>query len=227
MRKRDYRGFWKFIPQLATLATIGFLFTGSTLLSESNDQAFNWYRVLDAYDAYVDYPSVSNGKTLLAALPMDRPSDTIGDGERVLKHIYSADNYPILHEEAISGDRTAMEIHFRLLNVGDGIYNESVEATLGWLVRDQPELFLELLASHKNTKHVRTYGYPVAFVGLGHNTHPRSAIYVLEKRIEALEAVKDPRYKEIKETCVKQIREAIKQLPEIGSLNVWIGAEKK
>jgi len=175
-----------------------------------DEQVLHWDRVLKAYDTYVDYPSPDNAKALLAALPADSINKESGDGNAALKHMFSSDNYPILLEEAWCADRVAIEILFRLLNICDGLYTENVETTLGWVVRDQPLLFLEMLLAYKDTYHVRmAQEYPVSFIGIGHNLHPKAAIYILEKRIEALETVKDPKYAEIKEACIKQLRRAI------------------
>lgn len=172
-------------------------------------QVLQWDRILDAYDRCIDYPSYDNAKALLAALPVDRLNEQRGDPDMVLLHMFSGDGYPILYEEAISGDRIAIEIHFRLLNITDGLYSEIVETTLGWLARDQPLVFLEILMTYKDTRHMKWHGYPVSFIGSGHNTHPRAALFILEKRIAALESVMDQKYAEIKEACIKQLRSAI------------------
>jgi len=127
------------------------------------------------------------------------------------RHIFGED-YIILYEEAVAGDRTAVEIFFRLLNISDGGTLELVQADLGLIVRLYPKLFLEILSRYKDTKHVKTHGYPVWFVGSGHNMHPRAAKYILKKRMEALSTVDKPEYKELRDTCLKTIEEIIKKI---------------
>lgn|GEM_PF-1120217 len=173
------------------------------------EQVFYWDELLKVYDAYVDYPSPENAKALLDALPADTPLEEIGDARRGLRHIFSSDNYPVLYEEAVCGDGTAIEIYFRLLNITDGFYSEVVMSTLGLFVRVQPQLFLELLSVYKNTKHIKWHGYPVSFVGTGHNIHMKARVHILEKRVEALETVKDPKFTELNEDCIKELRARI------------------
>lgn len=173
------------------------------------DQLLNWDRIMEAYSVYVDLPTPDNAKCFLNLLPEDRPDQGLGDPRKALKYIFSADNIPVLYEEAISGENRAVEILFRLLFISDGYYKETVESTLGWLARDMPGLFLEILARYKDTKPMKEFGYPVSFIGTGHNVHPKAARYVLEKRLIALDSVKDPKYEKIKSDCIKQLREAI------------------
>jgi len=198
-----------FFILITFLGVTGSIFAGGLPQIARVEQVLNWDRVLAAYDAYIDYPSPDNAKALLAALPTDRQYAAIGDEGRAIKYIFSIDNFPILSEEAISGDRIAIEIYFRLLNVADGYYSGLLLSTLGWFARVQPQLFLEILTAYKDTRDIKAHGYPVSFIGDGHNVHRKAAIYILEKRIEALETVKDPKYEEIKEACIKQLREKI------------------
>ena len=182
-----------------------------------DNQVLHWDTVLKAYDTYVDYPSLDNAKALLAVLPADRLDKESGNAGDALEHIFSLNSYPVLLEEALSGERVVIEIFFRLLNISDGLYAENVLSELGWVARNHPLLFLEILLAYKDTRNMRNMlGYPVDFVGAGHNMHPKAAIYILGKRIEALETVKDPKYEKIKEACIRQLRFAIKQVSEIG-----------
>jgi hypothetical protein len=200
-----------FFILITFLGVTGNIFAGGLPQIARVEQVLNWDKALAAYNAYVDYPSPDNAKALLAALPTDRLYAAIGDKNRAIKNIFSIDAFPILSEEAFSGDRIVIEIYFRLLNVADGYYTELVLSTLGRVARNQPQLFLELLVTYKDARNIKIHGYPVSFVGDGHNVHPEAARYILEKRIEALETVKDPKYAEIKEACIKQLREAINQ----------------
>jgi hypothetical protein len=191
---------------------MGNLFTGGLSQLARGAQVFNWDKAMVAYDAYIDYPSRDNAKALLAALPMDRPDEESGDRWRALEHIFSADSYPILYEETTSGDRISIEILFRLLNVTDGHYTELILSTLGWIVRNRPQVFLEVLTLYKDSGSVRKHGYPLSFSGPGYNMHKRAYRYHLERSIEALETVRDQKYATIKEACINRLRQAIKSL---------------
>lgn len=173
------------------------------------DKVHTWEEVLSAYDAYVANPTSDNAQILLKALPEEWPSRIIGNSRRAWEHIQSMDYFPVLYEEFISGQRTAVEIFFRLLNVADGIYMQILLTNLGWLARDKPQIFLDVLLAYQDASQVKTFGYAASFIGMGHNIHPRAALHVLEKRMEALRTVEDPKYNGIKGKCLKAIHEAM------------------
>jgi hypothetical protein len=174
-------------------------------------QAFSWANAIEAYDKYIDYPIPENAKSLLAALPMDISYGQIGNAGRERKHIFSADNFPVLHFEALSGDSLAVEILFRLLNVTDAAYAETVEATLGTVLRFHPKVFLDVCLIYENAKVIKTWGFPATFTGQGYFEHPKAARVILEKRIEALEGVTDSKYAIIKDACIRAPVDSIKR----------------
>jgi hypothetical protein len=171
---------------------------------------FSWEDLRAAYDAYIDCPSHENAKALLATLPIKRPEETIGDAELTQKHILLEANVAVLDNEVLAGDRLAVEIMFRFLNITDGLCKEIVETELAGLVRSMPQLFLEVLSAYKDLEHIKKWGPPVDFVGIGYESHPMAVRHVYQKRIEALESVKDPKYSKIREECIQKLREAIK-----------------
>lgn len=194
------------------LGVSGTSMEGRSAQKEIPGQIFHWDRILSAYDAYIEDPSQENAKGLIGALPSDRPREISGNAESALRHIFSIDDYPVLLEEAISGVREAVEVLFRFINITDGLYLENVESQLGLILRNHPRLFLELLNNHKDIKHIRTWGYPVDFIGAGHNMHRKAALNTLEKRIEALETVEDSDLRILRDACLVQLRRTIKRV---------------
>lgn len=172
-------------------------------------EALDWDSILGTYNAYLNYPSQANAMALLASLPRDRPNEIRGSTERAFRIFLSGDNDPILFQEAISGDRTAIEIYFRLLNLADGYYLDIVNITMGFLVRFQPKLFLENLLKYRDTHSIKTHGYPILATGPGYNTHKGAWEYVLGRRIAALEGVNGKKYSTIKAECIELIRKTI------------------
>jgi hypothetical protein len=183
---------------------------GASFLDMQATRVLDWKTVEKAYGGFVNCPSQENAKALLAALPQDKTDKMIGNAEHALGLIFSSENFPILYGEAIAGERTSVEIYFRLLNVSDGFGLELVLSTLGDIARNYPHLFLEILSQYQDIESIKTQGLPVSFVGGGYDVHPRAAIYIQEKRIEALENVNDPKYKKIRDACVRDLRAAIK-----------------
>jgi hypothetical protein len=187
------------------------LAAGGFPLTTRSRQVFNWGDAKAAYDVYINCPSHENAKALLAALPVKRPEETIGDAELTQLHIFGGANFPVLSAEVCAGDRLAVEIMFRLLNVTDGACSDTAEAMLAGLVRSKPQLFLEVLSTYKDLEHIKQFGYPVDFIGEGYQSHPNALRHEYEKRIEALESVKDPTYSKIKEGCIQKLRESIRR----------------
>ena len=183
---------------------------GTVYQVEQTDLVLHWDKILISYNKYIDFPSQENAEELLASLPIDAPDKRIGDAEVVLKEIFSAESYVILAQEAHSGDRIAVEIYFRMLNITDGLYAENIESGLGFIVRNHPRLFLEMLMKYKHNRRLRSGGYPVSFIGIGHNMHARAAIHILQKRIDAIRSVKDLKYTDLKIDCIQQLRDAMK-----------------
>lgn len=173
-------------------------------------QMLDWKKVLIVYDAYVDDPIKKNAVNLLNALPKDRINEAIGDTEAAMRYIFSPDNYPVLYEEAISGDKIAIEILFRLLNIADGGYLELLENNLGWIARDKPRLFLETAKLYENTVHAKRFGCPASFVG-GEIMHLGAVTHILKKRLEALQSIRDPELAEIRDACIMKIKKALEK----------------
>ncbi len=164
---------------------------GLALQQATVERVFHWDELLSAYDAYIECPSQNRARSLIKALPQDAPTERSGDAEATLFHIFSIDYHPVLREEAESGVAEAAEIYFRLLNITDGLYAENVKSMLGFILRNHPRMFLGLLNKYKSIKRIKMWGYPIDFIGAGHNMHLKAALHILKKRIEALETVQD------------------------------------
>jgi hypothetical protein len=199
---------------VVSLGLVGSISAKGVSGSGSADQAIDWDKVIIAHDAYIDDPSPENARVFLASLPRDRPDKTVGNERRALETVFSGDTFWIIQNEAVAGERGSVEILFRLLNIADGHDSEVVESALGILVRNRPALFLNVLSSYRETYYIRTDGYPVYYVGFGYNDRPGPQRHELEKRIEALRSVKEPRLAEIRDGCIQRLHESLSRLPK-------------
>ena len=203
-------------PKGSFVFVMVFLFIGmsGTVMSTGpgrQGRQLEWSRVVEAYDAFIDLPSPQNADRLLSALPADRIVEEIGDGVSALDHMFQEVDSLVLYEEVISGERYALEIYIRLLRYVDGYYREFIESTLGWLARDKPDLLLDMFLKYKDFEPFKDHGFPVSFIGMGHNVHLKAADFILGKRLLALSSVKDPKYAEIQAQCINDIKKALKR----------------
>jgi hypothetical protein len=148
--------------------------------------------------------SPENAKAFLCTLPKDKPENEKGDASKTRYYIYF--KYSLWESKVLAGDRYITEAVFRLLNVADGAFAEALGTVLSTLAQINPRLFLEILYEYRNAWYVKHIGYPVD--GSNYN-NPKDQISELERRIKALESVKDPKYSELRDECIRQLREAI------------------
>jgi hypothetical protein len=182
--------------------------------SEANidEQIIDWDKIKSSFDAYLEYPSPENAKAFSDTLPTDNIKVDTETARKVVDYIYTFRNYAVLENEIWAGDRYSTEAAFRLINVADGAFGETLDMTLGTLVRINPGLFLEVLYEYKDLWLFKYTGYPVYGVEACYFDRTKARIYQYRMRIKALESVKDPKYSEIREACVSRLLESIKRL---------------
>jgi hypothetical protein len=108
----------------------------------TQDVFVDWERLQSAWKEYIEYPSSENALKVYLLLPEKEP---IIDGKalKCIDLIYNFDNFSILEHEIYAGERNAVRVAFRLLNIADGDFAEILLITLGNLIRIHPKLFLE------------------------------------------------------------------------------------
>jgi hypothetical protein len=178
-------------------------------LINNDEQIIDWDKIRSSFDAYLEYPSPENAKAFLDTLPRDKIKVYTETANKVVDYIYTFRNLAILENEIWAGDRYSTEAAFRLFNIADRDFAEELNMTLGALVRINPGLFLEVLYEYKDLWLFKDRGYPVYGVGPGYEDRIKTRIYELEMRIKALESVKTVKYLELREECIRQLREAI------------------
>ena len=193
------------------LIALGILFSlsrGYQSTAKNDEQIIDWDKVRIAFEAYVKDSSLENAKAFLCTLPKDKPENEKGDDSKAGYYIY--DNYSLWESKVLAGDRYITEAVFRLVSVADGAFSEAIWEVLSTLAQINPRLFLEVLYEYRNAWYVKHIGYP----GIGTKYDvPRGPISELEMRIKALESVKDPKYSELRDECIRLLRKAIRKSP--------------
>jgi hypothetical protein len=193
------------------LIALGILFSlsrGYQSAASNTEEIIDWDKVRIAFEAYVKDSSPENAKAFLCTLPKDKPEKEKGDARKARHYIY--DNYSLWESKVLAGDRDITEAVFRLVSVADGAFAEAIWEVLSTLAQINPRLFLEILYEYRNVWYVKHIGYP----GIGTKYDvPRGPISELEMRIKALESVKDPKYSELRDECIRLLRKAIRKSP--------------
>lgn len=212
MKKNDIKWLPALIRRVIILVVVGCVSISHISAKMVVKQTLDWDEVLEVFDRYFNCPSSENAMAILRVLPREIPDKVSGNKGRALEYIFNSKEYRILASEATVGERSSAEVLFRLRNFTDGWASGAVDGTLGALLRINPMLFLEILFEHKDDPFTKRVGYPVAFPNYAYNNHASAFIFELEKRSEALAGVDGPKYDELKQECIRQIRREMNRL---------------
>ena len=176
------------------------------------EQSINWESVEIAARTYFDYPSTENARLFYLNLPEQPQWANIGNNDldrfkRIIDFVFA--NLEVLARQASVGDRDAVRLGFRLYNLTGSSFNTLLlDSVMADLIRSQPQLFLEELKSSPNAQEIKTLGYPLLDAPLGFEVKRRMAYrYELEMRIKALESVTDSAVVDLRDACIKVIRD--------------------
>ena len=159
-----------------------------------------------AYDIYIKCPSKINASNLslyISKIRSNEPGYTYNkkDGD----FIY--DNLCTLTRNIEGRDRLAVRIAFGLTHiVAGGGFHEDICASLGKLIRIDPELFLEEL-KYSNPEGKFIEG-PVVIV-IGCTDYFEAKCFEYRRRIESLNTVKNSSLEKYRDTCIEMLSELI------------------
>ncbi|MBE3119246.1 MAG: hypothetical protein IMZ50_10895, partial [Candidatus Atribacteria bacterium] len=155
-------------------------------------------KAIRAGKAFIEYPSLENAEALRNTIPK-----TPEIPRTAFSPVDLESDYWILDYEALAGNKYAVEVVCRLLNFRDGIAGIMYEATLGNLIRVNPNLYLQVIKDYR--------GQPFIFEsargrGIEYNFYEDGIACILEARIQALQGVEDPDLLEIRDACIRYLR---------------------
>ena len=191
---------------LAAFGVSSYLLGGYLTGGLGQEGLIDWDIVKSTYIDYLKHPTPDNGKRLLEALPQEKTEDEKGDASGAVDYIHN--DYTAFEERVLRGDITLIEAAFRLLNFLDGAFAKEVSETLGDLATRNPWLFLDYLYRYRNSRYVKKAGPPV--FGTRHEDKAED-ILEWKRRIKALSAVEETRYRQIRDDCIRLLEEAIKK----------------
>jgi hypothetical protein len=188
----------------------------------------NWEKVRQIFNAYFASPSAENAEKVLLVLP-DRKD--VKDFENVNKtmDILYQEHIHDLHNLAIKGDRLTLRIAFKAVPLMDGFYSEQMDSLIGSSIRAAPATFLEEAFPVVKEESKRLAGfYPPLnmevitwllggiLAGGIFREDEEFKPDVFEKKIrlrmEALAKVKRQDLLELRDICLKILKEELKKM---------------
>ena len=173
---------------------------------ESGSNATSWNDVAHAWSTYIQDPTAANGEALFSLLPDHKNPPT---------HYDSASYFSIYHhlgsleKLVVQQDRLAVRIAFRMLNICDASFCETLDQILGKLIQRNPTMFLEELYVHADKGH---FGLGGLLCNLGDQfvdrTQESNAEFRL--RIAALQKVKVDTLTPIRDLCISRLKSCIR-----------------
>ena len=197
-----------FTLSLLLLAGFGmsyYLLGGYQSMGIDQQELIDWDKVKVAFRDYLRNPVPERAKVFLDTLPREKTRDQTDNESAAVDYIY--DNYLSFEAGVLAGDRYLTEAAFRLLNFSDGDFAEALNEILGKLATLNPRLFLEFLNKYKNSWFVKIVEYPVYGTGAEKREEILSE---WARRIKALKTVKESKFKQIRDECIRLLEEAIK-----------------
>lgn len=182
------------------------------LYGQEREAKIDWERIKEAGDAYFACPSSENALKLYLSLPEEDIINYGGEGIKIIEFISDNKNLDILEKHIHAGDRNAVKAAFRLFNISDGWFAHRLNKALGDLIRINTKLFLEELKNHRNIAFVRRSGPPVYPLGDEYVDRFEARKSEIKLRIKTLENIKDTDLIEIRDECIKRLKEPLKFL---------------
>lgn len=175
---------------------------------EQKDIKIDWERLKEASTAYFDYPSSENAYKFYLSLPEEDIVIKRSEGGSVKDFI--VDNFGMLITQIYASDRNAVKVAFRLYNISDGYFTTMIDMTLGDLIRINARLLLEELVKHKKIKYIESCGPSVDIMGEEYVDRFKAQELEIRLRIKALESVQDKELREIRDECIRILKESLK-----------------
>ncbi len=194
-------------PSAQGFVVVAILLLGCSLVSQG--QYSDWDTLEMAARTYFNYPSTENARLFYLGLQKPRRPD-VERFDRLFDYVL--DNLGVLARQIFTGDRNAAKLGFALYDYSRGLFTMEIDAIMADSIRFQPQLFLEELRAAPNGKRIKELGYPLCESRLDFSDVREEADrYELEMRIKALETVTKAELLDLRDTCLREIRECLER----------------
>ncbi len=162
-----------------------------------------WTKVAALNEQYETAHKQDSAVQLWKLLPTGKTLPPEGCQARIdsLDHLERAQDYRA--KRILAGDKTAIQLSFRMLNVADGAFAERIDIDLGKIIVKHPDLFLLGLKSE--------YGDEFCSDGLlanlgEYDLSEKAKKAKLTERETALLSVKEGSLKKLRDLCVSRLK---------------------
>jgi hypothetical protein len=191
---------------LAALGMSSFSLGGYLARGFGQEELIDWDKVKSTFQSYLRDPVPERVKAFLDTVPAEKTKNQTGNKSAAVHYI--DENYLTLEAGVLAGDRCLTEAAFRLLNFADGAFAQTLNEILGDLAIRNPRLFIKVLYKYRNSWFVKNAGPPV--FGTSHEDNAEDLLE-WRKRIKALKTVKETKYRQIRDVCIRILEEAIEK----------------
>lgn len=179
---------------------------------KAEEQITDWDNIRAGFEVFVSRPCPGEAKHFLETLPKDRTKNEKGDKSKALKLMSHGEASGILSNEIMSGNSSAIEAAFRLLNILENESLHHLRANLSHIIRLHPQDFLQFAYEYRDSSYMRSEGYPVSFFMSSYDQRWTARLFELEMRLKTLENVNEDRLREVKDTCILILNNEIRRL---------------
>jgi hypothetical protein len=184
---------------------------------QNTKQNIDWGKIRKAYEAYCRFPSADNANDILVALPEKLDLNPV-DFEQyvsISKYIYYGEPFKVLANLVKKGDRFALRVTYRTLEISDGAYAEGLCSILGTGIRVNAILFLEeTKIFSKNKQDIFSPNSTLDSVLSGQidadEYRPEVVNKEVQLRISSLKTVDRPDLLELRDICISKLKESLK-----------------
>jgi len=189
------------------LAIVTLLLLGCSLFGQ--EQGSDWDALEMATRTYFNYPSTENARLLYLGLRKPLRPD-VDRFDRLFDFVL--DNLSVLARQIFAGDRNAVKLGFALYDYSSGLFTMEIDAMMADSIRFNPKIFLEELKAAPNGKRIKELGFPLCESRLNSSDNREEAHrYELEMRIKALETVTNAELLDLRDRCLREIRECLER----------------
>lgn len=153
--------------------------------------------LVKAWPNYQSTPTSDNAYKVYVLLPLELYQEV-----KINTRIFE-DSLTILEKQVLLCDTNSIKLAFRLHTIADGSFGETLDITLGKLIRINPTLFLMLLQEHR--KFIVRLDCLLGNFGMDYVDKYAEQKREIQLRIKSLKKIKHKGLEKVKKECISEL----------------------